>query len=184
MEVLKHGGHVYSQGAQGLQTLQILKHVLGLVAVTNPYWHYSSPVYYEALELPYLGARRAKAQYPMKSLVDQGIPVSQASDYPVTNPPRTMDSLHLMVNRRDPKHPEDEALGPQECLSVREALDVLTRNGAYQLRLEQQKGSLEPGKDADFCVLSADPFAVPKEDLHRIEVLETWTDGILRYHRA
>jgi hypothetical protein len=120
----------------------------------------------------------------MKSLVDQGIPVSQASDYPVTNPPRTMDSLHLMVNRRDPKHPEDEALGPQECLSVREALDILTRNGAYQLRLEQQKGSLEPGKDADFCVLSADPFTVPKEDLHRIEVLETWTDGILRYHRA
>ena len=157
---------------------------LGLVAVTNPYWHYSSPVYYEALELPYLGERRARAQYPMKSLVDQGIPVSQASDYPVTNPPRTMDALHLMVNRRDPKHPEDEALGPQECLSVREALDILTRSGAYQLRLEQRKGSLEPGKDADFCVLSADPFAVPKEDLHRIEVLETWTDGILRYHRA
>ena len=157
---------------------------LGLVAVTNPYWHYSSPVYYEALELPYLGARRAKAQYPMKSLVQSRIPVSQASDYPVTNPPRTMDSLHLMVNRRDPKHPEDEALGPQECLSVREALDILTRNGAYQLRLEQRKGTLEPGKDADFCVLSADPFFVPKEDLHRIEVLETWTDGILRYHRA
>ena len=157
---------------------------LGLVAVTNPYWHYSSPVYYEALELPYLGARRAKAQYPMKSLVESRIPVSQASDYPVTNPPRTIDALHLMVNRRDPKHPEDEVLGPQECLSVREALDVLTRSGAYQLRLEQQKGSLEPGKDADFCVLSADPFTVPKEDLHRIEVLETWTDGILRYHRA
>jgi predicted amidohydrolase YtcJ len=67
---------------------------------------------------------------------------------------------------------------------VREALDILTRNGAYQLRLEQWKGTLEAGKDADFCVLSADPFAVPKEDLHRIEVLETWTDGILRYHRA
>ena len=157
---------------------------LGVVAVTNPYWHYSSPVYYEALELPYLGAQRAEAQYPMKSLVDQGIPVSQASDYPVTNPPRTMDALHLMVNRRDPKHPEDEALGPQECVSVRDALDILTRNGAYQLRLEHRKGSLEPGKDADFCVLSSDPFTVPKEDLHRIEVLETWTDGILRYHRA
>ena len=85
---------------------------------------------------------------------------------------------------RDPKHPEDEALGPQECLSVREALDILTRSGAYQLRLEQRKGSLEPGKDADFCVLSTDPFTVPKEDLHRIEILETWTDGILRYHRA
>lgn len=157
---------------------------LGAVAVTNPYWHYSSPIYYEALELPYLGIQRAKAQYPMKSLVDQGIPVSQASDYPVTNPPRTMDALHLMVNRKDPKHPEDEILGPQECLSVREALDILTRNGAYQLRLEQRKGSLEPGKDADFCVLSMDPFAVPKEELHRIEVLETWTDGILRYHRS
>ena len=157
---------------------------LGVIAVTNPYWHYSNPVYYEALELPYLGAQRAEAQYPMKSLMVQGIPVTQASDYPVTNPPRTMDALHLMVNRRDPKHPEDGVLGPHECLSVREALDILTRNGAYQLRLEQRKGSLEPGKDADFCVLSADPFTVPKEDLHRIEVLETWTDGILRYHRA
>ena len=157
---------------------------LGAVAVTNPYWHYTSPVYYEVLELPYLGERRAKAQYPMASLVRAGIPVSQASDFPVTNPPRTMDALHLLVNRRDPVHPELPALGPEECVSVREALDILTRNGAFQLRLEDRKGSLEPGKDADFCVLSEDPFALPREELHRIRVLETWTDGIRRYQKA
>ncbi len=157
---------------------------LGTAAVTNPYWHYSSPVYYEVLELPYLGEKRAKAQYPMASLVQAGIPVSQASDFPVTNPPRTMDALHLLVNRRDPNHPELPALGPEECVSVREALDILTRNGAYQLRMEERKGSLEPGKDADFCVLSDDPFALPREDLHRIQVLETWTDGILRYKKS
>ncbi len=156
---------------------------LGVTAVTNPYWHYCSPVYYEALELPYLGAKRADRQYPMASLVKQGIRVSQASDYPVTNPPRTMDALHLMVNRREPAHPEFRALGPEECLSVREALDVLTRNGAGQLRQEKRKGSLEAGKDADFCVLSGDPLTMPKEELYRLEVMETWTDGILRYRR-
>ena len=156
---------------------------LGAVAVTNPYWHYTSPVYYQVLELPYLGEKRAKTQYPMASLIQAGIPVSQASDFPVTNPPRTMDALHLLVNRRDPNHPELEALGPGECVTVREALDILTRNGAYQLRMEDRKGSLEPGKDADFCVLSEDPFALPREELHRIQVLETWTDGIRRYQK-
>ncbi|MCR5088262.1 MAG: amidohydrolase [Oscillospiraceae bacterium] len=156
---------------------------LGVTAVTNPYWHYCSPVYYEVLELPYLGKKRADRQYPMASLLKQGIRVSQASDYPVTNPPRTMDALHLMVNRRDPAHPEYPALGPGECLSVQEALDVLTRNGAGQLRLEQRKGTLEAGKDADFCVLSGDPLTMPKEELYRLEVLETWTDGMLRYRR-
>jgi imidazolonepropionase-like amidohydrolase len=51
------------------------------------------------------------------------------------------------------------------------ALLALTRNGAHMLDLEDRVGSLEPGKDADFVILSGDPFSV------YTQVLETWVEG-------
>lgn len=43
-----------------------------IIACTNPYWHYYSPIYYNELEKPFLGEARAKAEYPMKTLLDAG----------------------------------------------------------------------------------------------------------------
>lgn len=154
---------------------------LEIGAVVNPYWHYSNPVYYDTLEKPYLGEKRAKEEYPVASFRNAGIRMSQASDFPVTVPPASMVSLHLMVNRRDPEHPELPVLNPKECLTVREALDVLTIGGARQLRLENRKGSLEPGKDADFVILDRNVFTISPADLAKTRIQQTWIAGVRRY---
>lgn len=155
----------------------------GILAVTNPYWHYSNPSYYDELEKPFLGDARAKREYPMQSLIAHGIQPSQASDFPVTVPPRTMDAMHLCVNRQEPGHTEFAELGNHECLTLPQALNALTRNGAYQLRLEDRKGSLEAGKDADFVLLEPNPFTLADSELYTTQVMQTWIGGICRYQR-
>ena len=58
------------------------------------------------------------------------------------------------------------------------ALAALTLNGAKMLDLADRVGSLEPGKDADFVVLSGDPFSV------YTQVLQTWVDGEVVFDRS
>ena len=151
--------------------------ILGVVAVTNPYWHFRNSVYYDTLEKPFLGEERASKEYYMRSITDAGIVTSCASDFPVTVPPRTMDALHLMVNRKQPGHPEMEEMGAGETISVEDGLQVLTYGGAYQNRLEKTKGSLEAGKDADFVLLDSDVLAIPKEDIYKTQVTATYICG-------
>lgn len=148
-----------------------------VVAVVNPYWHWQDPVLYNACELPYLGQERAEREYPMKSLLDHGILTAQASDYPVTVPPRAINSLHFMVNRKAPGREDLPALGKGETITPMQALRVLTWNGAYENKLENQKGSLEPGKDADFVLLDRDLLTESPETIHATQVLQTYLDG-------
>ena len=150
---------------------------LGVVAVTNPYWHFRNSVYYDTLEKPFLGEERASKEYYMRSITDAGIVTSCASDFPVTVPPRTMDALHLMVNRKQPGHPEMEEMGTGETISVEDGLQVLTYGGAYQNRLEKTKGSLEAGKDADFVLLDSDVLTILKEDIYKTQVTATYIGG-------
>lgn len=148
---------------------------LNVVAVVNPYWHYETPLY-EPLEFPFLGKERAEHMYYVKSYLDEGIVMSQASDFPVTVPPDTMFCLHMMVNRFDPKTSKKPYF-PEECIDVEQALKVLTSGGAYENFLEDKKGSIRAGKDADFVVLSQDVTAMPKEEIYKTKVLETWIGG-------
>lgn len=154
---------------------------LGIVAVVNPYWHYKTDLY-EPLEYPFLGKERAEHMYYLGSYQKRGIIMSQASDFSVTIPPDTMDSLHMMVNRYDP-HYSDEAYFPEECISVEDALRVLTINGAYELDLENRKGSIEPGKDADFVWLSQDVTSIPKMNIWKTKILETDIGGKVVFDR-
>lgn len=147
---------------------------LGVVAVVNPYWHYKTPLY-EPLELPFLGKERGEHMYYLKTFLDAGIPMCQASDFPVTVPPDTMQCLHLMVNRTYPG--SDDPYFAEESIGIEDALRILTIGGAYENFLEKQKGSIREGKDADFVVLSEDVTAIPKQDLYKTKVQETWIGG-------
>jgi imidazolonepropionase-like amidohydrolase len=63
------------------------------------------------------------------------------------------------------------AMGVQEGMSRTKALEALTIAGARMMDLEDRVGSLEPGKDADFLILSGDPFSV------YTHIEQTWIDG-------
>lgn len=70
------------------------------------------------------------------------------------------------------------ALAVRAGMSREAALRALTLAGAEMLRLEDRVGSLEPGKDADFVILSGDPFSV------YTRVLETWVEGEKLFDRG
>ena len=70
---------------------------LGVVAVTNPFWFKKEFDEYEKLSLPFLGKERAENQYSMKSLLDKGILVTQATDYPVTTDINPLLGIQLNV---------------------------------------------------------------------------------------
>jgi len=106
------------------------------------------------LEALYLTAESAPA------LEQAGVPVAFHTDDWIT------DSRHFM---------RMAALGVRAGMSRESALRALTQAGADMLDLGDRVGSLTPGKDADFVILSGDPFSV------RTRVLETWVEGQRRF---
>ncbi len=92
------------------------------------------------------------------------------------------DMLHTIwcaVNRQTRNGVD---IGPEECVSVYEALKAVTINAAYQYFEEDYKGSLEEGKLADLVILDKNPLKVDKMDIKDIQVLETLKDGETIFH--
>ena len=101
---------------------------LGVVAVVQPYWFTGDPDYLAALR-PLLGDR-SERQYPMRSLVEAGVLVAGASDYPVTPPPDPLLAIQRGVLRRDPGAvPENRPLWPEEAVDVRAMIAAFTIAG-------------------------------------------------------
>ena len=73
--------------------------------------------------------------------------------------------------------PSGRVLGEDERLSVEQALQAVTMGAAYQLRMDDEIGSITPGKRADFAVLGEDPLAIAPEALRDVPVLGTVLGG-------
>lgn len=91
--------------------------------------------------------------------------------------------MEAAVTRQRPGHREDRPMVPRQRLSVEEAIKAYTINGAYQLRMEDQIGSIEVGKKADLVVLGANLFEIDPHDIHRTPVLLTLMDGKARHNK-
>ena len=70
-----------------------------------------------------------------------------------------------------------EQLGPEEGISVQQALRAVTIDAAWQLFADDRLGSIENGKLADFTIVDRNPLAIPAERLDEIEILGTWSGG-------
>jgi predicted amidohydrolase YtcJ len=68
-------------------------------------------------------------------------------------------------------------VAPEERISLDEELQAITIDAAYQLRMENEIGSIAAGKRADFTVLEQDPYAVPVENLKDIPIWGTVFEG-------
>lgn len=120
-----------------------------------------------------LGVARASRLSAAGSALRHGLPFTFHQDTPVL-PPDMLHSVWCAVERRTAG---GVTLGEGERISVADALRAVTANAAYQYFEEGQKGTLRPGKAADFVLLDADPFAVSADRLRGIRVLETVKDG-------
>ena len=126
-----------------------------------------------------LGKERAYRISPAQSAVDRGIVYTLHQDTPVV-PPDMIFTLWSSVNR---KTRSGEIIGPDQRLSVMDALKGITINGAYQYFEEDSKGSITEGKRADFVILDKNPLSVEKDAIKEIKVLETIKDGKVIYAR-
>ena len=72
---------------------------------------------------------------------------------------------------------------PEECLSIREAIDLYTKGGAYATMREGDLGELKPGYQADFVVLDGEDVCSNPRALLTATVKEVWVAGKMKYQR-
>ena len=121
------------------------------------------------------GMERASRISPARSALERGIPFTFHQDTPVL-PPDMLETIWCAAARRT-------KFGVQmaEGIGVRDALRAVTVNTAYQYFEEDTKGTIAPGKRADFVVLARNPLETPLEELREIRVLETVRAGETLY---
>lgn len=106
----------------------------------------------------FLGPERAARISPARSALDRGVRITIHNDASVT-PTRPLHLMWCAVERRTAA---GRALGPEQRITPEEALRAHTVDAAWQVFQEHRRGSIEPGKRADFAVLSHDPLATDK----------------------
>jgi predicted amidohydrolase YtcJ len=123
-----------------------------------------------------LGPERVKGAYAWQTLMKLGVHLASGSDFPVelANP---IDGFYAAVTRQDKQSKPAGGWYPEQRLSREEALRSWTLEGAYAAFEENSKGSLAPGKAADFVMLSNDIMTVPEAEILRTKVTMTVVDG-------
>lgn len=150
----------------------------GVVAAINP-----SHLYFEGDSfLRNIGPERMARHTPFKTFLDAGILMASGSDYP-NNSPDPCIGIYAMCTR---KHQiSGEVYGPNQCVSLLDALKTFTINGAYLTYDDDIRGSLEVGKLADLVVIDADLLNVTHEELLKMgqRVVVTMVGGKIMYQK-
>jgi len=121
-----------------------------------------------------VGPERAAYEWPARTVLDSGVKLTSNSDAPVTYPQWRL-GVQAAVLREGLV--SGKVNGPEQRISVREAIETYTINGAWQDHMEDLKGSIEVGKFADFCVIGGDILEVDPHEIGQIPVLMTIVDG-------
>ena len=122
-----------------------------------------------------IGPERAKRIDPAAEIKRAGGKFTLHSDTPVSNvgPLNYITEAVTRVWQLPPK----KVLGPDQVISVDDAIRAITIDAAYQIFSDKLVGSLEVGKRADLVILEKNPRATPAADIRDIKVKETWVDG-------
>jgi hypothetical protein len=138
---------------------------------------FSTYSYYNADKFHFYGEALMEHMMPYRSLLDAGVPVCAGSDFP-PGPFSPMMAIQGMVTRTGWN---GETWGANQKITVDEAIRVHTLNGAFDTREETIKGSISPGKLADFVVLSDDPHTVDVAKIKDIRIVRTVVGGAVSY---
>lgn len=153
---------------------------LNLIANCTPMWGTNYNGDYIETFVKALGARRVEEEiFPYGDLVRSGAIVTYGSDVPgieiVDTPP--LMGLEAAVTRKRPGYPNDPVFIARQKVTLAQAIQCYTLNGAYQMRMEDQVGSIAVGKKADLVFLEKDLFKVSPDKIHSTRVVQTMMDG-------
>ncbi len=148
----------------------LLERIKAAGVVPAPFYTYA---HYHGNKWVDYGAEKMESMFAHRSFLDAGIPVAPASDY-TPGPYEPMMAIQSMVTRKDVR---GRVWGPSQRISVTEAMQICTMHGAYASFEEDIKGSLTPGKLADFVILEKDPHQVDPDAIVDIRVVRTVLGG-------
>lgn len=129
-----------------------------------------------------LGPERVKGAYAWRRFLSIGVHVPNGSDFPVENP-NPLWGFYAAITRQDRDGNPPGGWFPDERMTREEALRSWTIEGAYAAFEEASKGSLAPGKLADFVMLSDDIMRVPPSEILKTRVRMTVVGGEIVYSR-
>ena len=149
---------------------------LGVIANIQPLWCYMDPMNKELI-LPRIGSARNDSQYRLRTLIDSGATIAFGSDWPVTSEV-PLRALGVPVNRLAPGAKDAEGWNIAEAITVDESLTFYTKNAAYQMFREHERGSLEAGMKADFIVLEKNLFEIDPSEVSSVVINALYQNGV------
>lgn len=145
---------------------------LNAIIVINPAFFYDFGDEY----VKYIGSK-AEWMFPSQSYLNHGVKVAAGSDSPITDFEPLL-GIQEIVTR---KTKNGTVIGEAECSSLEDAIRMFTINGAYASFEEKIKGSIEPGKLADFVVLEGSILNTDPEQIKDIQIKQTVINGEIVY---
>jgi predicted amidohydrolase YtcJ len=134
---------------------------------------FTTYAYYNTDKFPFYGQELMKRSMAFRTLLDAGIHAAAGSDFS-PGPFAPLMGIQGMVTRTGW---DGTTWGANQRVSVDEAIRINTLNGAYASKEEKIKGSITPGKLADFVVLADDPHTVSPDKIKDIQIVRTVVGG-------
>lgn len=162
---IEHAQHIAPQDIERFGALRVIPSMQPYHAIDDGRWA-------ERV----IGPERIKTTYAFRSLLESGSRLAFGSDWFVA-PPTPMEGIYAAVTRRTLDDRNPDGWVPDQKITVRQALTAYTVNAAYAAFDDGEKGSLEPGKLADFVIWDASPFEVAPEAIRDIRAMYTFVGG-------
>ncbi len=148
----------------------LVRRIKALDAVPAMFTTYA---YYNTDKFPFYGEELMKRSMAYRTLLDAGIRAAAGSDFS-PGPFAPLMGIQGMVTRTGW---DGTTWGANQRITVDEAIEVNTVNGAYASREETLKGSITAGKLADFVMLADDPHTVAPDKIKDIQIVRTVVGG-------
>ena len=150
---------------------------LGVIANIQPLWCYMDPMNKELI-LPRIGSDRNDLQYRLRTLIDNGATIAFGSDWPVTSEV-PLRALGVPVNRLAPGAKDADGWNIGETITLEESLTFYTKNAAYQMFREHERGSIQAGMKADFIVLEKNLFEINPSEVSSVVIHALYQNGVI-----
>jgi hypothetical protein len=151
---------------------------LGIIASMQPS-HAIGDLYFAPARL---GQERLAGAYAWRALIDAGAVVAGGSDAPVEQGDPRIE-FYAAVARKDLKGQSGEGWHPEQAVTRAEALKMFTLWPAYASFRQQDLGTIEPGKIADFTGFSGDIMTIPEAEILAVQPTITVVNGAVVWQR-